>query len=592
MERDKLIQLVSAAKSGDSSAMEGLFENFYNDVYYFALKTVKDSDLACDITQETFAVIISTLKDLKEPAAFVTWMKQVTYSQCTRYFRKKKEVLVDEDEDGATVFDTVAEDRTEFIPGEALDQEDFRKTILGMLDTLSEEQRAAVMLYYYDELSVKQIAQIQGVSEGTVKSRLNYARKAIKSSVEDYEKRNGVKLHSVALLPLLYWLFASSRQAMPANAAQAAAAGVSAAASTAAGGTAAAAGAGAAAKAAVMPLLAKVVAGVAAISVAAGGIGIAVSRNAEPTEPSPVVSATTMPATTEPETTPSEPKTPEPIIVADTVPEAGSYIVANGPTLGPGEPLSTPASSGDQYITQDYTYKLVPFRGSLGWQVWVRDTEQETYEALCARINGCPLVSLEDAFRDCAKMTAAPAIPDTVVSLVRAYWNCSSLREAPELPDCVNDLWYTFYRCTSLVTPPVIPDGVTELVQTFSGCASLVTAPAIPQGVTDLSWTFDGCVSLRLPPEIPEGVVEMQSTFADCTSLEVAPKIPSTVTNMCRTFAYCTSLEYPPEIPEGVTDISWLFFGCKALLERPEIPSTVIKDSHAFQFCNLLPDEE
>ena len=46
MEREKLIDLVTRAQKGDSSAMEQLFEAFYNDVYYFALKTLKDSDLA------------------------------------------------------------------------------------------------------------------------------------------------------------------------------------------------------------------------------------------------------------------------------------------------------------------------------------------------------------------------------------------------------------------------------------------------------------------------------------------------------------------------------------------------------------------
>ena len=569
MEREALIKLVSAAQHGDSGAMEGLFEAFYNDVYYFALKTVKDSELACDITQDTFAVIISTLKDLKEPAAFVTWMKQVAYSQCTRYFRKKKELLVTEDEDGATVFDIVAEERAEFIPSDALDQEDFRKTILGMLDELSPEQRSAVMLYYYDELSVKQIAQIQGVSEGTVKSRLNYARKAIKALVEDYEKRNDVKIHSVALLPLLYWLFASSRQAMPADAAKAAAAGISATtAATSVGSTAAAAGA----KAAVAPLVAKIVAGVVAVSVAAGGIGMMVSRKTERF------------SSLEP--------TKEVIIIADTVPEAGSYIVANGPTLGPGEPLPVPASSGDQYITQDYIYKLVPFEGALGWQVQTQDKEKARYEALCTQINGCPVTKLESTFDGCANMVEAPDLPDTVRNLSMTFWNCTALREAPVLPEGVTSLWYTFSNCTALVTPPVIPASVTEMVQTFSGCASLETAPEIPRGVTDLSWTFDGCGALRLPPEIPEGVVEMQSTFAGCTSLEKAPKIPSTVVILSRTFAYCTSLQYPPEIPEGVTDISWLFFNCTALLERPEIPSTVTTDGHAFTFCSSLPEED
>ena len=62
-------------------------------------------------------------------------------------------------------------------------------------------------MYYYDELSVNQIAEIQGVTPGTVKSRLNYARKSIKAAVESYEDKNQIKLHSVGILPLLLWLF-------------------------------------------------------------------------------------------------------------------------------------------------------------------------------------------------------------------------------------------------------------------------------------------------------------------------------------------------------------------------------------------------
>ena len=100
MEKEKLVSLVTAAQNGDNDAMSELFNAFYNDFYYFALKTVKDDELALDITQEAFVEIINTLGNLKEPAAFVTWAKQITYHQCTRYFKKKKDVLLDEDKDG------------------------------------------------------------------------------------------------------------------------------------------------------------------------------------------------------------------------------------------------------------------------------------------------------------------------------------------------------------------------------------------------------------------------------------------------------------------------------------------------------------
>lgn len=281
MEREQLVSTVLAAQNGNSNALNDLFNAYYNDVYYFALKTVKDQDLAYEITQEAFVEIINTLGNLNEPAAFVTWMKQITYHQCTRYFKKKKDILVDEDEDGNSVFDTLEEDRTEFIPDAALDQEDFRRTILAMLDQLSEEQRSAIMMYYFDELSVKEIAQIQGVSEGTVKSRLNYARKAIKASVESYEKKTGIKLHSFGFAPLLLWLFRGSfTKAVPPAAAQSMAASVSAATGATLSVTAVTATTTTAAAAATSSIATKIAAGVVAASLVVGG-GFAISKIAD-----------------------------------------------------------------------------------------------------------------------------------------------------------------------------------------------------------------------------------------------------------------------------------------------------------------------
>ena len=318
MEREKLIQTVTAAQQGDTEALNTLFNAFYNDVYYSALKTVKDDTLACDITQETFIEVLNTLDKLQEPAAFVTWLKSITYHQCTRHFRKKKDVLVEEDEEGNTIFDTLAEDRAEFIPDEALDQEDFRQTILAMIDQLSDEQRAAVMMHYFDEFSVKQIAEIQGVSEGTVKSRLNYARKAIKTSVEEYEKKNDIKLHSFGILPLLLWLFGGNfSKTMSAASAEAVAAGVSAATGTAiAISSASAATATVAAtttvsigaKIAALPIVTKVIAGIAAVAIAVGG-GIAVSEMVKPEDPTtpPAYEAPSTPSGDATPTTPSAP---------------------------------------------------------------------------------------------------------------------------------------------------------------------------------------------------------------------------------------------------------------------------------------------
>ena len=292
MERNLLIGLVTRAQKGDSAAMDELFTAFYNDVYYFALKTVKDSDIACDITQETFLEIIKTIGSLKEPAAFVTWMKQITYHQCTRYFKKKKDVLVEENEDGSTVFDTLVDESEGSIPSEVYEKEEFRNTILDIINELTEQQRSAVMMYYFDELTVGQIAQIQGVSDGTVKSRLNYARKAIKKSVESYEKKHDIKLHSFSILPLLLLFFgkehmpsakAAEIQAVVSKTASAvgtgsaiAAEGIGAA--SVAASPAAAVGTGILTKIAALPIVTKIIAGIVAAAVVVGG-GVALLGN-------------------------------------------------------------------------------------------------------------------------------------------------------------------------------------------------------------------------------------------------------------------------------------------------------------------------
>ena len=278
MEKERLEQTVLKAQSGDADALNCLFEEYYQSIYYFVLKHVRREDVAYEITQEAFIEIIKTINKLDHPAAFVSWAKTVAYHKYTAYYRKKRDVIVREDEDGNTIFDFEVEEKTEFIPDEALDKSDFKSTIMMIIDELPAEQRSAAMMFYYDEMPIKEIAQIQGVSENTVKSRLNYARKAIKQGVEDYEEKNGIRLHGIAILPLIKWIFKgsfegglSAPEITGAIEAVKAAAGISA--TAAASGTATAA---TAASVGAKVVVAKIVAGVVAASVTVGGIATAV----------------------------------------------------------------------------------------------------------------------------------------------------------------------------------------------------------------------------------------------------------------------------------------------------------------------------
>lgn len=74
-------------------------------------------ELACDITQETFLEIIRTIDKLNEPVAFVAWMKKITYHQCTRYFKKKKDVLAFRDDkylSEEAIYDSIVEEASQW----------------------------------------------------------------------------------------------------------------------------------------------------------------------------------------------------------------------------------------------------------------------------------------------------------------------------------------------------------------------------------------------------------------------------------------------------------------------------------------------
>lgn len=213
MDKEALISIVQGVQNGDEKAATQMYNAFHEGIYFYIYKIVNDSELAADLTQDTFIEILQSIRSLKEPVAFVSWSRQIAYRRCTAFFKKRRDIIADEDEDGYSVFDTVEDDYVEFIPEEALDKEDFKQTVRRIISELPDEQRAAILMRYFEEMPVEEIANVQGVSVGTVKSRLNYGRKAIKKAVEDYEKKYDVKLHGMGIIPILLWMLREQRSA-------------------------------------------------------------------------------------------------------------------------------------------------------------------------------------------------------------------------------------------------------------------------------------------------------------------------------------------------------------------------------------------
>ncbi len=250
---------VRLAQGGDPNAMNRILTAVQDMVYYNCLRMLKNEQQAQDAAQDILITVYTRLSSLADPQAYLLWVKRITANECkNRLSKVNREFLMNATEDGSdpfAIFEDIDEQR---IPDKALDNEETRRMINELVDRLPDEQRVCVMLYYYDEMKTREIAEALNVSEGTIKSRLNYARKSIKEGVIDYEKQ-GIKLYGLSpILFLGYFLRAAGSSTLApfsvsfGTGAAAAAAGATAAGSaagSAAGTASATAAAGAAAAA-------------------------------------------------------------------------------------------------------------------------------------------------------------------------------------------------------------------------------------------------------------------------------------------------------------------------------------------------------
>ena len=199
----KIKELVSSAKSGNKKSFDKLYELTHNDVWYNCLSLLKDEENAKDIMQETYITAFLKLDTLKDEEKFCGWLTAIATNKCKNKLKGKVEYQIDDE-----VLITEAETDELMLPEEYITKTEKRKVLLQIMeDTLSFNQYQTVLMFYFDEMSISEIAQGLEISEGTVKSRLNSSRAKMKTAIEDYEKKSGDKLHGVVVVPFFTTIF-------------------------------------------------------------------------------------------------------------------------------------------------------------------------------------------------------------------------------------------------------------------------------------------------------------------------------------------------------------------------------------------------
>ncbi len=151
---------------------EALYTRYCDKVYRKCLSFTKNSERAEDFTHDIFIRVVTKLSGFREQAKFSTWLYSVTYNYCVDQLRspRQKEVYSDEPYEGVGLYD---DDDAEMAEMEA-------QRLNKALDHLTSDERGLLMMKYQDDISIRDIADVQKVTESAVKMRLMRAKEKLR----------------------------------------------------------------------------------------------------------------------------------------------------------------------------------------------------------------------------------------------------------------------------------------------------------------------------------------------------------------------------------------------------------------------------
>lgn len=182
--------------------LERIYNESYKAVYWTAISLLKNEEDAEDVVQDTFVTLIEAYDDIKDKTKVQAWLKRTAANKSLNKITRTR--TVNAEDEFLEEIEAVPDD---FLPDSLVESEESRKIIMDIINnSLSEEIRKTLILYYFDEMTAKEISAALDVPQGTVLWRLNYAKKKIKTEVAKYEDENDTKLFALAL-PFLCKLF-------------------------------------------------------------------------------------------------------------------------------------------------------------------------------------------------------------------------------------------------------------------------------------------------------------------------------------------------------------------------------------------------
>jgi RNA polymerase sigma-70 factor (ECF subfamily) len=172
--------LVIQYQSGNVKALNLLVKIWHQSFCNKAYWLVKDVDVAKDIAQDSWGVIINKIDNLKNPESFGSWASRIVYTKSLDWLKNNKRKREN--------LETLKYEQ-EILESEEHNSEEIKSKLLQTIKTLSKNQQTVIKLFYVQDYSLKEISDILNISVGTAKSRLFHAREKLKQLIKyrDYE---------------------------------------------------------------------------------------------------------------------------------------------------------------------------------------------------------------------------------------------------------------------------------------------------------------------------------------------------------------------------------------------------------------------
>lgn len=181
----ELGKIVSLIQNGEDHLFSDLYNLSYKHVYFLALNLLKNQQLAEDACQDIFLIIFKNISSLKDPNLYLGWIKKITYNYCIKLIKKENKLIKINSE---TILNFQINKDTDCNPILRLISNEDYNILYSYINKLPDLYSTVLVMRYFENLKVSEIAHILNIPEGTVKSRLNNAKKRLRKL---YDTENG-----------------------------------------------------------------------------------------------------------------------------------------------------------------------------------------------------------------------------------------------------------------------------------------------------------------------------------------------------------------------------------------------------------------